>query len=593
MTLDQGLLFAILALALAGFIWGRFRYDMVAFAALFAATVLGLVPMDEAFNGFSDAATVSVAAVFIVTRALITSGALDRLARAIGRLSTNPTVHIGALCMVGGALSAFMNNVAALATMMPVAIRSSHDAGRSPSLVLMPLAFATVLGGIVTLIGTPPNILLSGIREDFMGAPYAMFDFAPVGLPTALAGILFLIFIGWRLIPKSRRARSGGTDLFQISDFVTEVRAEPGSGAIGQTIQDIETKAADHDITVIGLVRGDSRLFSGIRYLPIVTGDAVVIEGAPDAIAKFAAALKLTQVGTDGKKAPQLTSPDTVVTEVVITRNSEIIGRTARMVGFARRFGINLLGISRQGKPIRQRLRQVEFRSGDALLLQGDADRIAEAVQEYGLLSIAERPIPKVGRLPASITVVSFAAAILLTSFGLLSLPVALGLAALTVVLTGILPLRDLYGSIDWPVIVLLAALIPVGGAIETTGAAQLLADALAGLSGSFGPVVLVGIVLVLTMWLSDILNNAATVVIVAPVAFRLSDGIGANPDTFFMAVAIGASCAFLTPIGHQNNTLVMGPGGYMFSDYMRVGLPLEVMIVAVSMPLLLMFWPL
>ncbi len=593
MTLDQGLLFAVLVLALAGFVWGRFRYDMVAFAALFAATVLGLVPMDKAFDGFSDAATVSVAAVFIVTRALISSGALDRLARAIGRFSGNPTIHIGALSLVGGAMSAFMNNVAALSIVMPVAIRSSRDVGRSPSLVLMPLAFATVLGGIVTLIGTPPNILLSGIREDFMGAPYAMFDFAPVGLPTAVAGILFMTFVGWRLIPKSRRARNGGTDLFQISDFVTEVRAEEGSSTVGQAIQDIEKKAGEYDVTVIGMVRGDSRLFSGIRYLPLAAGDALVIEGAPDAIAKFVAALKLTQVGTDGGKVPQLTSPDTVVTEVVVTRNSEIIGRTARMVGFARRFGINLLGISRQGKPIRQRLRQVEFRSGDALLLQGDADRIAEAVQEYGLLSIAERPIPKVGRLPASIAVASFASAILLTSVGLLSLPIALGLAALTVVLTGVLPLRDLYESIDWPVIVLLAALIPVGGAIETTGAAQLLADALASLSGSVGPVVLLGIVLVLTMWLSDILNNAATVVIVAPVAFRLAEAIGANPDTYFMAVAIGASCAFLTPIGHQNNTLVMGPGGYAFSDYTRVGLPLEVLIVAVSMPLLLVFWPL
>jgi di/tricarboxylate transporter len=263
------------------------------------------------------------------------------------------------------------------------------------------------------------------------------------------------------------------------------------------------------------------------------------------------------------------------------------------MVGFARRFGINLLGISRQGKPVRRRLRQVEFRNGDALLLQGDADRIAEAVQEYGLLSIAERPITKVGRLPASIAVVSFVAAILLTSLGLLTLPVALGLAALTVVVTGVVPLRDLYESIDWPVIVLLAALIPVGGAIETTGAAQLLAETLAGLSGAVGPVVLLGIVLVLTMWLSDILNNAATVVIVAPVAYRMAEALGANPDTYFMAVAIGASCAFLTPIGHQNNTLVMGPGGYTFGDYTRVGLPLEVLIVAVSMPMLLIFWPL
>lgn len=593
MTAAQGLLFAILALALAGFIWGRFRYDLVAFAALFAATVAGLVPMDQAFSGFSDAATISVAAVFVVTRALVSSGALDRLARAIGRLSANTTIHIGALSLVGGALSAFMNNVAALSIMMPVAIRSSLDAGRSPSIVLMPLAFATVLGGIVTLIGTPPNILLSGIRESFTGQPFAMFDFAPVGIPTAMAGILFMTFIGWRLVPKSRRARTSGTALFQISDFVSEVRAEEGSSAIGQTIQDIEAKALEQDVTVIGLVRGDSRLFSGIRYLPIAAGDALVIEGAPDSLAKFIAALKLTQVGSEGAKVPQLTSPDTVVTEVVVTRSSELIGRTARMVGFARRFGINLLGIARQGKPVRRRLRQVEFRNGDALLLQGDADRIAEAVKEYSLLSIAERPITKVGRLPAGIAVASFVAAILLTSFGLLTLPVALGLAALTVVVTGVLPLRDLYQSIDWPVIVLLAALIPVGGAIETTGAAQLLAEALAGLSGAVGPVVLLGIVLVLTMWLSDILNNAATVVIIAPVAFRMAEALGANPDTYFMAVAIGASCAFLTPIGHQNNTLVMGPGGYTFADYTRVGLPLEVLIVAVSMPMLLIFWPL
>lgn len=593
MTLDQGLLFAILILALAGFVWGRFRYDMVAFAALFAAVLAGLVPMDKAFSGFSDAATVSVAAVFILTRALISSGALDRLAQAMGRTSRNPTLHIGAVSLVGGALSAFMNNVAALSIMMPVAIRSSLDAQRSPSLILMPLAFATVLGGIVTLIGTPPNILLSGIRESLVGEPYALFDFAPVGLPTALAGILFMTVVGWRLIPKSRRARTAGMDLFQISDFVAELRAEEGCTAIGQTILAIEAKAAEQDVTVIGLVRGDSRLFSGIRYLPIAAGDALVIEGAPDAIAKFAATFTFTLTGTDGTRAPLLTAPDTVVTEVVITRNSELIGRTARMVGFARRFGINLLGVSRQGKPIRQRLRQVEFRNGDALLLQGDADRIAEAVREYGCLAIAERPLPKVGRVPAAIALGSFVAAIVVTSTGLLSLPVALGVAALVVVVTGVLPLRDLYETIDWPVVVLLAALIPVGGAIETTGAAQLLADALAGLSGTLGPVVLVGIVMVLTMWLSDILNNAATVVILAPVAFRLAEAIGANPDTFFMAVAIGASCAFLTPIGHQNNTIVMGPGGYAFSDYTRVGLPLEILIVLVSLPLLLVVWPL
>ncbi len=593
MTYEQFAISGVLAVALVGFVWGRWRYDVVAFGCLIAGVFLGVVPGQNAFSGFGHPATITVVAVLILSRALSNSGVVESLSKLLEPATKTPAMHIGALSLIATPLSAIMNNIGALSLLMPVAIQSAVKAKRSPALVLMPLSFASILGGLVTLIGTPPNIIIANYRGTAGDEPFGMFAFTPVGGVIAIVGVAFIALIGWRLIPRARLRLTHEKDLFEIDDYVAEITVGDESAAIGQSIHDLHEAAGEADVNILGLVREGTRGYLRVRYLALRAGDRLVVEAPPAALTAYVkkAGFELSGTGSDG--VVDLEGENTVLVEAVVPPRSSLTGRTPRLVGLSGRAGLHLLGISRQGRPIRDRLYQVRFRPGDILLLHGDDENVHRIIADLGCLPLAPRKLSEGPERKASIVVVAFAAAIAVSIAGLVPLPVSFGAAAVAVVVTNVVPLRDLYQTIDWPVVVLLGAMMPIGGALESTGVTALITSGIVELSASLGPTMILAIILIITMTLSDIMNNAATAVVAAPIAYGTALQLGVNPDAFLMAVAVGASCAFLTPIGHQNNTLILGPGGYRFSDYWRVGLPLEIIIVAVAVPMILLIWPL
>lgn len=595
MTAEQIASVGVLGLALVLFASGRLRYDLVALLALFAGVVVGVVPGAEAFNGFGHPAVITVAAVLALSRGLSDSGATAAVAAALQPLFRVQLAHIASLSGVAAVLSGFMNNVGALALLLPVAIRSAKDAKRSPSLLLMPLAFGSILGGLVTLIGTPPNIIVATYRAEALGEPFYMFDFAPVGAVVAFAGLLFVTLVGWRLIPERRQAEGGSAQRFGMEEYLAEARVTPESPAIGRTVRSLDEVIGDKDVRVVGLVRGDRVFPAAPRYSRIQEDDLLLLEAAPESLSETADALGLDIRDPTAGMAANLESDDVALVEAVVTVGSRLENRTVQAARLHQRYGVNLLAVSRQGKPHRGRLASFRFAAGDLLLLQGEAERIGDVVSAIGCLTLAERSIGQFGGQATKPLLATglFAGAIALAAFGLLPIAVALLGAVLGMTLTGILNVRQLYEAVDWSVIVLLAALIPLGAALERSGATALAAEYLATQAESLPPWITLALILVVTMTVSDVLNNAATAVVMAPLAASVAGALGVNPDAYLMAVAVGASCAFLTPIGHQNNTLVMGPGGYRFGDYWRMGLPLEIIIVTVAVPTIMLVWPL
>jgi len=587
---------AVLALLLIGclavlFVWGRWRYDVVAFAGLIVAVALGLVPASKTFAGFSHPATVTVAIVLIVSRGLSLSGAADYIARKVMGLVHGTISHIAVLSGLAGSLSAFMNNVGALALLMPVAIQSATKAKRPVSRLLMPLSFASILGGLATLIGTPPNIIIAGFREAAIGEPFSMFDFTPAGGLIAVGGILFVTLIGWRLIPNRD---AGDSDLFHIAEYVSELKVGKGSPAVGKTLHEIEHDLAKNiDALVIGVVRKGHATAAIRPQTKINSGDGLIVEAHPDELSSFIEKLKLTISGAKDSHEGMPHLEDVVLAEAVVSSGARIEGRTVEQMRFRRVYGINLLAVSRQGRPVRGRMRHFQFRVGDMLLLQGEAEHLPDVIKRLGCWPLAERELSFGGKRNAGLAVGVFGLALAAVAVFGVPIAIALGVAALAMVLFGILPVRELYDGVDWPVIVLLGALIPVGGALSDSGATAMLANGLVtGLAGLPAWLLLL-VILIITMTLSDILNNAATAVVMAPISVDVAMQLGVSADPFLMAVAVGASCAFLTPIGHQNNALVMGPGRYEFGDYWRMGLPLELLIVVLGVPAILLFWPL
>ncbi|MEM9394192.1 MAG: SLC13 family permease [Pseudomonadota bacterium] len=592
MTLEQTLLFSLFGFVFALLLWGRIRYDIVAFSALLLAVVLGLVPASSAFAGFGHPATIVVALVLVVSAGLVRSGAVLLITRMLVDPSRTLGAHIAIMGGVGAVLSAFMNNVAALALLMPVDIATARKAGRIAGLTLMPLSFATILGGMVTLIGTPPNIIIAAIREEAVGTPFKMFDFAPVGGAAALVGLAFVAMIGWRLIPMRADEAQAGKGLEQFSDYIAELTVPEGSSQIGRRLEDLFDEAEKADVAILGVVRDNKRRFAS-RFIMLEAGDALVLEARPEALEEFRAATKL--VFSDTKRLESLEAEGSGVTyvEAVVTDSSRINGKSAQGVGLAWRQRTVLMGVAREGKRITEQVRKTPLRSGDILLLLTPETARDDVIEWLGVLPLADRGAAVTQDSKTWLAIGIFAAAVAAAALGWLYLPVALGLVAMAYVLFKILPVSELYTHIEWPVVVLLGSMIPLGAALEASGGTELLANTLLNLTTGWPAWAVLTALMVVTMTLSDVLNNTATTIVAAPVGIEMARALGVSPDPFLMAVAVAASAAFLTPIGHKNNTLIMGPGGYGFGDYWRMGLPLEILIIAVSIPVLLVVWPL
>jgi len=589
-TPDQLTLFALLIFVFAFLIWGRWRYDLIAFTALLVALLTGVVPLDQAFTGFGHPAVVIIALVLIVSRGLSNSGAIELIARYVVSGSRKLAAHIGIMSSLAAVLSAVMNNVAALALLMPVDMQAARKAERSPSLSLMPLSFASILGGMITLIGTPPNIVIAEFRNDALGAPYKMFDFAPVGLACAVVGVLYVAFIGWRLLPSGRHEEDSGKELFDLADYIAELRVPDGCSIIGSKVADLEELAHKSGVEILGLIRRGRRIPGLARVIEVRAMDLLVVEGDPESIEEAIGAMGLEYVG---KGEGILNEEELSLSEVVVPASSDLVGRSAISLRLLYRYRVALVGVSRGGRRFREGVRKLTIQHGDVLLLIGAQDRLADVISRLGLLPLADRGQRVVQRHKAGLAVGIFAAAIAAASVGLVYLPIALGCVVATYVVLNIIPTRDVYDSIEWPVIVLLGSMIPIGSALQSTGGTTLIAEGLVGISAGYSPLVVLTLLIVVTMTLSDVMNNTATAVIAAPIAVEIAAILDVNPDAFLMGVAVAASCAFLTPIGHKNNTLIMGPGGYRFGDYWRMGLPLEIIIVAVSVPTIAAVWPL
>jgi di/tricarboxylate transporter len=589
--MEQTIVFAILVLVLVLFIVGRWRYDVVAILALLAVAVTGIVPREQVFAGFGHPAVVTVAAVLVVSRGLQNSGVVDTLARWMFSVGNRPFIQVTSLTGLVGVVSGFMNNVGALALLMPVAIQMARKSNRSPSFLLMPLAFGSLLGGMMTLIGTPPNIIISTFRAETGAEPFHIFDFAPVGIGAALAGVFFISLMGWRLIP-SRKGQTSREELFHVGEYMTEVRLPEDSKMVGKFLRDLE-EIAEADVTVTGLARGEKRILVPSRYETLRANDIIFVEADPEALRILVDRAGLELVGSKEKGEEVLGSDEVSLIESVVMPDSRIEGRTALSLNLKWLYGVNLLGVARQGERLRQRLGKIRFKPGDILLLQGRTETLQDTLSMLGCLPLAERGLRLAQPRRILLSIGLFGGAIAATVMDLLPVQVAFVAVAAVMILVNLLSIREAYESIDWPVIVLLAAMIPVGHALETTGGAKLLAENLLKASDQISPAATLAIVLLGAMALSNLLNNAATAVLMAPIAISIAQGLGASADPFLMAVAVGSSCAFLTPIGHQSNTLVMGPGGYRFSDYWQMGLPLSIVVVLAAIPLILWFWPL
>ncbi|MBW4707539.1 SLC13 family permease [Roseobacter sp. YSTF-M11] len=590
MTSDQIILFTLFGAVFGLLLWGRFRYDIVAFSALMIGVVVGVVPTQDAFSGFGHPATLVVALVLVVSAGLVRSGAVYLITRTLVDASRSLGAHIALMGAIGGVLSAFMNNVAALALLMPVDIQTARKAGRPAGLSLMPLSFATILGGMATLIGTPPNIIIAAIREDALGEPFAMFDFAPVGGAAALAGLIFVAVIGWRLIPQSNGADS---PVAEISQYIAELTVPQGNKQIGKRVAELSDAAEKADVAILGLIRDGKRRYGQSRNAILQAGDVLVLEATPEALDELRSSLDLAVADAKREEALRADGDGVEIIEVVVPEGARINGKTAQSIGLSWRQRTVLLGVSRQGEQIVRHLRTTEIKTGDILLLLVPRDTGVDVTDWLGCLPLADRGLAVTENRKVWLAIGLFGGAVAAASVGLLYLPIALGLVVVAYVLTRIVPLAEIYDQINWPVVVLLGSMIPLGAALESSGGTELIAGALVSWTNGLPAWAVLTVLMIVTMTLSDVLNNTATTIVAAPVGIQMAQSLEVSPDPFLMAVAVAASSAFLTPIGHKNNTLILGPGGYKFGDYWRMGLPLEVIVVAVSIPVILIVWPL
>lgn len=671
MAQDQLIIIAVLVFSMGMFIWGRWRHDMVAGASLLACILTGLVAPEDAFTGFSHPAVITVACVLVISHGLQQTGAVDALTQRLLPSSAGSTLSIFALTALAAVLSGFMNNVGALALLMPVAIQIAVNQGLPPGRVLMPLAFGSILGGTMTLIGTPPNLIVSGYRAEVGMGSFGMFDFMPVGVSITLAGVVFVGLLGWRLVPARKQA---DTASFETGTYLTEVRVMADSKAAGMTLREVEAKLEKEDAQIVGMVRGEMRVIAPYSRRLLRADDILVIEAEPESLGAALATVGLkleaevmaenmpeepveaveAEAGksvdtTAGKKGeadagesgtrmnrrgrmvavkPQRTPPsvlarsekksdkkndgksadgekeaeeskgpskhdELVIQELVVMPDSPMLNRTASEIELRTRYGINLLAVSRQGRRSVKRLRSTPVQGGDVLLMQGVPEAVAGFANDYRCVPLAERDIRVPVKGQAVLAGSIFLSAIALTATGVLPVAICFGMAVLAYMALKIVPPRSVYTAIDWPVIVLLGALLPVAGAMASTGTADVLAQAMLNWVAQGNPVIALALVLIITMTLSDFMNNAATVAVMCPLAISIASQLDVNADAFLMAVAVGGSCAFLTPIGHQNNTLILGPSGFKFGDYWRLGLPVEIVVVAIGLPVLLWAWPL
>ncbi len=591
MTQPQILSVLVVAGMMAAFLWGRLRYDIVAMLALLVAVALGLVPAADAFKGFSDDIVIIVGSALVLSAAVARSRIIERLFSKLGTGLTSTQLQVPLLVFVVAVMSAIIKNIGALAMMLPIAYQLARKSGKSPSVFLMPMAFASLLGGIVTLVGTSPNVIVARVRQELGGEPFRMFDFAPVGIVVALAGCLFLS-VGYRLLPRDRRGAVSLDQAIDIKDYLTEAKVREKSPLAGKTVADLKAIGGEA-IEIVSILRNERRVQAPLPDAALKAGDILLLRGDAAVLERVVAEGGLDLTGKDRPTQKEDALDPDRIAEAIIGPDSTLIGQSAGDIALHSRFGVNMIAISRSGERFSQRLRDIRLRAGDIVVIQGDEKLLPEKLSELSLLPLADRLVPLGSTRRVVLTVTIVLAAIIALAAGLAPVPLVFFAAAVLLIACRCVPLREAYHSIDAPILLMLAALIPVSDSLRTTGATDLFASWLAMIGGGLPGWASVALILVAAMAVTPFLNNAATVLVMAPIGAGFAKNLGYNPDAFLMAVAIGAACDFLTPIGHQCNTLVMGPGGYRFSDYARLGAPLSLLVILLAVPMILLVWPL
>jgi len=588
MSTDQILAFTVIGVMMAVFIWDRFRYDIVACCALVAAVAVGIVPIEEAFSGFSDDIVIIVGSALVVSAAVARSGIVDIAIKKFFPNLSSVRAQLALLMIVVAVMSAFIKNIGALAIMMPVAFQFSRRSGVSPSKYLMPMAFSALLGGLMTQIGTSPNIVVSQLRADLTGTPFTMFDFTPVGVILTLVGVTFLMFFHW-LVPSRTKQNSSIEDAVEIANYTSEATVPAQSPIAGRPLSEL-LKLGDGEVLATAVLRGTTRM-SPFPDLALREFDTLILEGRSAAIDRVVSSAKLQLSGKPLKGKGQQRD-DLVSIEAIISRESPLSGLSARELALSYTRGVNLLAVSRRGQRLSERLRDLTLMAGDVIVLQGNRNALPGVMQDFALLPLAQREVILGTQRRAFIPLAILAAAMIATAVGWAPVAVAFFAAALGMTVFRAIPLTDVYKAVDGPILVMLAALIPVSDTLRTSGASELIAAWLGQIAGGMPAYAALMMILLTAMGVTPFLNNAATVLVMGPIAASFATALQYKPEAFLMAVAIGAGCDFLTPVGHQCNTLVMGPGGYKFSDYPRLGFPLSIIIVIVSVPVLLWIWP-
>lgn len=588
LTNDQLFALTVLVVSFIAFLIGKIRYDFVALGALLALVISGIVPIPQAFTGFSHPAVISVASVLVLSHAIGKTGITYHLSKYLSCFSGSPSMLVFTLAGLVAFFSAFMNDVGALALIMPIAIQLCQRYDIPPAKVLMPMAFASLLGGTITVIGTPPNLIVANYRESIGLGQFNMFDFTPTGLIISIVGLLYLSTLGWRLIPNRRPENS--QIKFTTDNYLLEAKVEPGNKIADKTVADLE-KISENAVKVVVIIRGARRIIAPSQEEIIRSNDTLLLEGQPEELKQLEL---LTGLNLTQSSANKNISHDKLeVLEVVINPGSRMDNRTLLELQFREKFGLNVIGVARHGENIRKRLSRIQLKVGDVLLVQGHADELPDTLRYLGCFPLAERDISLKASYRLLPTVLIFIGSIILVAMQILPPQISFPLAVFLLVVFKLLPIRDVYKSQEGPLLMLLGCFITVGFALQQTGVTEILAGKLVGIIGDLPDYLIIGIILLITMIITDIINSSATAMIMCPIAYGVSQQLGHNPDAYLMGIAIASSCTFNTPIGHHSNTLVMGPGGYHFGDYWRVGLILDILILLTVTPALIWVWPL
>jgi di/tricarboxylate transporter len=583
------LLFFIIFLSIVFFIGGFWRYEVVACFALLTSVVLGIIPYAKAFSGFSNPAVIIVGTVMVLSKAITKTGYMHSVTRIFGLFPNNTTMHVAILTGTSLLFSSLMNNISAIGILMPIAIYISREHKKSPALVLMPLAFGALLGGSLTLISSPSNLLISGYRAQALGHPYNMFDFSFLGLIVAIVGVIFISIIGWRLIPK--REGNTGELLYQIPDYITEVKVDADSVFVKKTVSEIH-KMDSVEFDIIGIIRRKKKIFTITKKEKIQANDILIIEATPEAMAKLMSLGKLQLAHDKTLSASNYSSDEFEVIEAVVPPASSAITHSSKSLRLRTRYGINLLAISRTGSYLKKKLNETTLQTGDVVLLQGNIDTLGETVTNLGFVPLAERNFTIGMQKKHYLLFFIYLIAIVLSSLQILPVEIAFSCAVLTLIICNITTVRAAYDSVEWSVIFLLAGMIPLGEAMQTTGATQLLSTHFINMASHSSSICILTLIMVITMILSNLINFIAAAVVMVPIVIQITQGLHMNVDAGLMCIIVGTNCAFLTPIAHECSVLVLGPGGYKFSDFFRLGLPLQLIVLIIAIPTIAWLWP-